>query len=162
MGKPAIAAKRAGAIAVLCAAAAAGAADARFVASADGQEVLDTKTNLVWRRCTEGLSWDGKSCKGKVARFKFGEAKQRAEAAKPVDGKAWRVPAKDELATLVIKGKGKPMIDAEAFPNTPNALHWAKRPGYDDNLNGWMIDFGTGKGFGGTGAKEALRLVRDK
>jgi hypothetical protein len=147
-------------VSVLCAAAFA--ADSRFVVSADGQEVLDTKTSLVWRRCAEGMSWDGKACQGKVAKYKFGEAKQRADAAAPAQGKAWRVPTKDELASLVIKQKKKPMTDAAAFPNTPASLYWAKRPGFDDNLNGWMIDFGSGKGFGGSGAKEAVRLVRDK
>jgi hypothetical protein len=138
------------------------AADTRFVVSADGQEVHDTQTNLVWRRCAEGMAWEGSACKGKATRFKFGDAKKHAEDAAPADGKAWRIPTRDELKTIVIKQKKKPMTDAQAFPNTPASLYWAKRPGYDDNLNGWMIDFGTGKGFGGSGAKEAVRLVRDK
>lgn len=155
-------ARLAAALGVSLACAAAFAADTRFVVSADGQEVLDTKTSLIWRRCTEGMSWDGKACTGKVAKYKFGEAKQRADAAAPVQGKAWRVPTKDELSTLVIKQNKKPFTDVDAFPNTPASLYWAKRPGFDDNLNGWMIDFGSGKGFGGSGAKEAVRLVRDK
>ena len=155
-------AQLAAAIGLACVCAGAIAADERFVVSADGQEVLDTKTSLVWRRCVEGMQWDGKACKGKATRYKFGEAKQRADAAAPAQGKAWRVPTKDELSTLVIKQKKKPMTDKEAFPNTPPSLQWAKRPGFDDNLNGWMIDFGSGKGFGGSGAKESVRLVRDK
>ena len=152
----------AGALGVSLVCAAAFAADARFVVSADGQEVLDTKTSLVWRRCTEGTAWDGKACKGKATKFKFADAKKQAEAAAPVSGKAWRLPTKDELLTIVIKQKKKPMTDMEAFPGTPSSLYWAKRPGYDDNLTGWMIDFGSGKGFGGSGSKEAVRLVRDK
>ena len=137
------------------------AADARFVVSADGQEVLDTRTSLVWRRCVEGMTWDGSTCKGKAAKYKFGEAKQKAEAAAPERGKPWRVPMKDELATLVIQQKKKPMTDKGAFPNTPASLLWAKRPGFDDNLNGWMIHFGSGKVFGGIGTKGFVRLVRD-
>jgi hypothetical protein len=155
-------ARLAGALVLGCIGSAVFAADARFVVSGDGQEVLDTKTSLVWRRCVEGMTFDGKACKGKPAKYKFGEAKQRADAAAPAQGKAWRVPSKEELSTLVVKQKKKPMTDAEAFPNTPSSLQWAKRPGFDDNLNGWMIDFGSGKGFGGSGAKESVRLVRDK
>jgi hypothetical protein len=162
MRKTGLAARIAAALGISLACAAAFAADARFTVSADGQEVLDAKTSLVWRRCVEGMAWDGSACKGKAARYKFGEAKQRADAASPAQGKAWRVPTKDELSTLVVKQKKKPMTDAQAFPNTPASLQWAKRPGFDDNLNGWMIDFATGKGFGGSGAKESLRLVRDK
>src|SRR3569832_197554 len=138
------------------------AAQDRFIPSADGQEVLDTKTNLVWRRCVEGQAWDGKACKGKVVKYKFGDAKKLADGVTPASGKAWRVPTKDELSSIVIKQKKKPMTDVAAFPNAPTGLLWAKRPGYEDNLNGWMIDFGNGKGFGGAGAKEAVRLVRDK
>jgi hypothetical protein len=108
------------------------------------------------------MKWEGDACKGKVTKFKFGDAKKQADAAAPGGGKAWRVPTKDELSSIIIKQKKKPMTDMQAFPNTPSSLVWAKRPGYDDNLNGWMIDFGSGKGFGGSGAKEAVRLVRDK
>jgi hypothetical protein len=146
-------------IPLLCASAFA--ADARFVVSADGQEVLDTRTQLVWRRCVEGMSWDGAACKGKASKFKFGEARQHAQAAPGAPGKAWRLPMKDELFSIVIKQKKKPMTDTAAFPDAPASLHWAKRPGFDDNLNGWMVDFGSGKGFGGSGAKQAVRLVRD-
>ena len=137
-------------------------APARFVASGDGQEVLDTKTSLVWRRCAEGMLFDGTTCKGKVLKFKFADAKGHAGSAAPAEGKGWRVPTKEELATLVIKQKAKPLIDAEAFPNTPKGLYWAKRPGFDDNLNAWMMDFNNGHTYGGTGSKQALRLVRDK
>ncbi|HUR88605.1 MAG TPA: DUF1566 domain-containing protein [Ramlibacter sp.] len=162
MRKSAWIARLAGALVASFVGGSAFAADTRFIVSADGQEVLDTKTSLVWRRCTEGMAWDGKECKGKVNKYKFGDAKKLADEAAPASGKPWRVPTKDELSTIVIKQKKKPMTDAEAFPGTPSSLYWAKRPGYDDNLNGWMIDFGSGKGFGGSGAKEAVRLVRDK
>ena len=53
------------------------------------------------------------------------------------------------------------MTDVQAFPGTPGSLQWAKRAGFDDNLNGWIVDFGTGKSFDGPGATEAVRLVRD-
>jgi hypothetical protein len=135
-------------------------ADVRFVVSADGQEVLDNQTNLVWRRCVEGMTWDGTGCRGKAAKYQFGAAKRHGEELAASQGKPWRVPTAGELKSIVIKQKKKPMTDVQAFPGAPSSLHWAKRPGFDDNLNGWMVDFGTGKSFGGSGATEAVRLVR--
>lgn len=133
----------------------------RFMPSADGQEVLDTKTNLVWRRCVEGMKWDGKTCAGKPLKMKYALAKQRAAEEK--GGQAWRVPAKEELTTLVDKQqKKKPLVDQDAFPNQPKVLYWAKRQGFDDNLNAWTVDFGNGKAYGDGGNKHGLRLVREK
>ena len=139
----------------------AAAAAARFTVSADGQEVTDTTTNLVWRRCVEGQSFDGTTCKGKATGFKFAGAKEAAASAAKAAGKAWRVPSKDELAALVIKGKKKPFIDAAAFPAAPAAPTWASRPGFDDNLNAFLVNFKNGHVDGNSGAgKFALRLVR--
>jgi len=75
----------------------------RFTVSADGQDVTDTTTKLSWRRCAEGLRWDGKACTGKVKTFKYAEAKEAAAAAAKGDAKAWRIPTKDELVALVDK-----------------------------------------------------------
>jgi len=35
-------------------------AEGRFVVSADGQEVTDTQTKLIWQRCAVGQKLDGK------------------------------------------------------------------------------------------------------
>jgi hypothetical protein len=136
-------------------------AQGRFTISADGQEVTDSTTQLTWRRCAEGERWDGKACSGKATRFSYAGAKQAAESAKN-GGKAWRVPTRDELVALVdMQAKKKPKIDTSAFPNTPNAPFWASRPGSDDNLNAWLVNFGNGKVHANLGqAKFPLRLVR--
>ena len=144
---------------------AAGAAQAQtaaaspFSISGDGQEVTDSRSGLVWRRCAEGLKWDGKTCAGKLAKFKLAGAKEAAKAA----GGGWRLPTKDELVGLVVKGKKKPLIDDAAFPGTPKTLFWSTRPGFDDNLNAWLVNFSNGKVDGNSGAgKFALRLVHAK
>jgi hypothetical protein len=133
----------------------------RFVPSADGQEVLDTQTSLVWRRCVEGMKWDGKTCTGKPLKLKFGLAKQHASKEKATTA-AWRIPTREELGTLVVKQKAKPLVDGEAFPNQPKVLYWARRKGFDDNLNAWTLDFGNGKAYGDGGNKHGVRLVREK
>jgi hypothetical protein len=148
--------------ALLAVAAASSHAQARFKVSGDGQEVLDATTQLTWRRCPEGIQWDGKTCSGKLAKFSYAGAKQQAASAAKTGAKEWRIPSRDELLTIVDKqAKKKPRIDGTAFPKTPSAPFWATRPGTDDNLNAWLVSFANGKVTGNAGqAKFPLRLVR--
>lgn len=136
-------------------------AHGRFAVSADGQQVTDSSNGLVWRRCAEGMTWNGRLCAGKPLRVKLAGAKAAARAA-AADGKAWRLPTRDELRTLVdAKAKKKPRIDATAFPNTPALSFWATREGTDDNLNAWLINFSNGRTYANLGqAKFPIRLVR--
>ena len=135
-------------------------AQGRFTVSADGTEVSDPKSGLSWRRCAEGLQWDGKACTGKLLKFTFAGAKKAATEAAST-GKTWRVPTRDELVGLVDNTHKKPKIDAEAFPKTPSMPFWAVRPGSTDDLNAWLVSFSNGKVTGNVGqAKFPLRLVR--
>lgn len=148
---------RLAAFSLLALAAASSQAQGRFTTSADGQEVTDTTTQLVWRRCAEGLAWDGKTCKGKLAKFKYADAKIEAKNV----GKGWRIPSREELVGLVDMAKKKPRIDPMAFPATPSAPFWATKQGSDDNLNAWLVSFANGKVRANLGeAKFPLRLVR--
>ena len=144
-------------------AAASAGAQGRFMVSADGAEVTDTSTKLVWRRCVEGMHWDGKACAGKVMKFKFAEAKRHAADSAKASGQAWAIPARTELVSIVDRTpkKKKPLIDNAAFPQTPALQVWATRPGTDDNLNAWLVSFANGKVYGNMGeARFPLRLVR--
>jgi hypothetical protein len=153
---------RLAAIGVLALAAGASHGQGRFTVSADGQEVSDTATRLTWRRCAEGMRWDGKACSGKMVKYSYAGAKEWAARSAKDDGKAWRIPAREELAALVdMAQKKKPRIDAQAFPQTPSAPFWASRAGSNDNLNAWLVSFSSGKVRANLGqAKFPLRLVR--
>lgn len=136
-------------------------AQGRYTVSADGQEVQDTQAKLTWRRCAEGMRWDGKACTGKASKFSYGAAQQHASAQASASAQAWRLPTKAELLSLVDKSKKKPLIDTSAFPGTPNAMFWATRPEANDNLNAWIVNFGNGRVYGNTGSKAPhVRLVR--
>jgi hypothetical protein len=135
--------------------------EGRFAVSSDGQEVTDATSHLTWRRCAEGMRWNGKACAGKLAKYTYAGAKKAAEAAKS-SGKAWRIPAREELVALVdMKAKKKPRVDGGAFPNSTNGPYWASREGSDDDLNAWLVNFGNGKVHANLGqAKFPLLLVR--
>ena len=139
---------RIAALALFALVATASQAQGRFAISADGQEVTDTTTRLTWRRCAEGMRWDGKACSGKLAKFSYATAKQAAASAAKSAAKAWRIPTRDELVALVDMAKKKPRIDPQAFPQTPSAPFWASRPGSDDDLNAWLVNFANGKVHG--------------
>ncbi len=134
-------------------------AEGRFKVSADGQEVTDSSSQLTWRRCAEGLTYDGSKCSGKLARYDYRGAKRVAASA---GAKGWHVPSREELLTLVDKNaKKKPKIDPVAFPNTPSTAFWAARAGSDDDLNAWLVNFANGRVMGNLGEKKfPLRLVR--
>ena len=153
---------RIAALAVFALVATASHGQGRFSISSDGQDVTDTTTKLAWRRCAEGLRWDGKACSGKLMKYKYPEAKDAAAAAAKADGKAWRIPTRDELVALVDKtAKKKPRIDVKAFPQTPAQPFWAMRPGTDDDLSAWLVNFSNGKVSGNAGQRRfPLRLVR--
>ena len=137
-------------------------AEGRFAISADGHEVTDSVSHLVWRRCAEGVLWDGKACSGRPGTFSYGAAKKAAVAIAQREGKAWRIPAREELVALVdMTKKKKPRIDSQAFPQTPAKLFWATRAGSEDDLNAWLVSFANGKVRANNGqSKFPLRLVR--
>lgn len=136
-------------------------AQTRFTVSADGQEVSDSTTQLTWRRCVEGMSWDGKTCTGKPLKFSFAAAQKHAASTASSTGKAWRAPTKVELQSLIDKTQKKTKIDGSTFPATPKSMFWATRPETKDNLNAWIVNFGNGKVYGNSGSKAPhIRLVR--
>lgn len=145
------------------AAAANATAQGRYVVSADGNEVTDNESQLMWRRCAEGMRWDGKACAGKPMKFKYAEAKRWTVEAARKGAAGWRIPTRAELTSLVDRTpkKKKPLIDIQAFPQTPALQFWAVRPGTDDNLNAWLVSFSNGRVYGNLGeARFPLRLVR--
>jgi hypothetical protein len=129
----------------------------RYSIKKDG--VLDKKTDLTWARCSIGQRWKGKlGCVGIVKSFTFQEAQQQG-------GKGWRVPTKDELASLIDytrKGTAPaPIIDIVAFPDMYllKYVYWSSTP--IDAKEGWNVDFQEGSiNNDPLVSTNALRLVR--
>jgi Protein of unknown function (DUF1566) len=150
-------------VALLLPLAATAATAAPFEISADGREVTDAATGLVWRRCAEGLQWDGRACEGDAQTFSFDKARQHAQFESTNSKKNWRVPTLKELFTLVDKAQPAPTIDPKAFPNTPAIQFWTSTLNAKENHRAHFVFFATGLSNEDVRVMPLhLRLVRDK
>ena len=136
--------------------------------------VSDEKTELMWKRCSEGLS--GTTCSGKLGWYTWESALQQATAVNRVGFGGysdWRLPTIKELQSILEKqnppkpgahriGFPKPKIDTRAFPRTANVWYWSASTWPDDRAYAWAVYFG---GYTLAGPKDeayCVRLVRDK
>jgi hypothetical protein len=125
----------------------------QYIDHGDGT-VTDTKTGLMWKRCSEGLS--GENCEdGEIEKYEWDDAKQRFKNVDYAGYSYWRLPTIDELKTLVYcsKGKGmegdckegseKPTINQQAFPKTTWG-YWSGTPNADSSDYEWYVNFDYG------------------
>ena len=123
------------------------AAFAQLNISLDGTEVTDSKTNLTWKRCAEGMTWNGTNCSGTAAIFTHDGALQ--QAAIQAGSVGWRLPNVKELSSIVDKSAINPAIDSATFPSTPPTIFWSSSPFVSAPSSAWVVDFGVGV-VGGT------------
>ncbi len=115
-----------------------------FVISANGQEVTDSATGLIWRRCPEGMTWNGSICNNSATFYDHENALKRATSEASSSKLNWRLPNAKELETLLIENAANPALDVTAFPNTPNELFWSSTPYSGDSDGAWVVDFSVG------------------
>lgn len=118
-----------------------------FVVHGNGT-VTHTPTGLMWKRCSEGQSWDGSTCTGMASFFTWQEALNHANTAPTFAGhNDWRLPNRKELASLVERRCWSPSINTVLFPQTPPFRFWSSSPSADGSawdvrfLNGRVRDF---------------------
>ena len=137
-----------------------------FPTAPDGSEVTDTKTGLIWRRCAEGMTWNGGTCAGTPLTFTHEAALQRAAAQASSTGVAWRLPNIKELSSIVDRSLTNPSIDRTAFPATPSKLFWSSTPYVSAPSSAQVTDFNSGSSGGTINPRNDpiltnyLRLVR--
>lgn len=128
----------------------------RFTFNKDGSEVIDKTTGLTWRRCAEGMNWNGTTCAGAANSFTFDNAQVHARTQN-----GWRLPEVKELESLVDRTRSNPAIDTTVFPGTVSRWHWSSTPYASNPSSAWVVDFTYGSiydSFRGFGL--AIRLVR--
>ena len=116
----------------------------RFVPNASGEEVTDTQTGLIWRRCSEGQTWTGSTCTGTYSTHRWVDALGYTKSIATRMGVAWRLPNVKELQTLVDRGVAFPAINSGGFPNTPTVEFWTATPQPGSVSIAAYVDFSRG------------------
>lgn len=120
--------------------------------AADGSEVKDTVTGLIWKRCPEGMIWNTptvNTCNGTAATYTHENALLRAKTEATSSGKAWRVPNVKELSSITQLGVSvNPSIDTTAFPATLSSSFWTSSPYVGHSSYAWVVDFYNGNVYG--------------
>jgi hypothetical protein len=141
--------------------------------------------DLMWKRCSEGQTWTGSTCRGSADKYEWQEALNYAKDVSYAGYSDWRVPTIKEINTLVYCSNGsiqykldgynslpctrdgnyqRPTINQTLFPNTPEATFWSSSPYLDYSDSAWRLYFDSGSDGGGTyqGYSYRVRLVRNK
>jgi hypothetical protein len=131
----------------------------RFTVQSNGT-VKDSKTGLMWKQCSEGLSGAGCSV-GSAATYTWQSALQQAQAVN-ASGFAgytdWRVPNVKELRSIVERQCYDASINLGIFPNTPSSYYWSSSPVADGSNDAWIVYFYYG--YDGWNAKDNASYVR--
>ena len=138
--------------------------------------VTHNKTGLMWMRCLLGQTWDGNTCSSSSQTYEWSAALQAADGYSFAAYSNWRLPNKNELASIVEEACYSPAINTLAFPNTPTSASWADwsssavwsstpaegyHSGYANSNFVWYVDFGYGiVGAYTNGGNLLVRLVR--
>lgn len=110
----------------------------------DGATVVDGQTGLRWQRCSVGQTFlQNNTCKGSPKKFNFLQAQKQTKFFVQPSG-IWRVPTKNEIATLIDKTKIDLKIDTSIFPDVSdkNRFFWTCDL-YEDGA-AWYADFYSG------------------
>jgi hypothetical protein len=103
--------------------------------------LLDVTTDLVWRRCSEGQTWNGSTCEGEAIKYTWQAALQLAHQASDEDLLGWRLPNVKELASITERDCVRPAVNSSLFPATPPDDFWTSTPSADDPDRAWVVAF---------------------
>ena len=123
--------------------------------------VLHRPTQLVWMRCARGQAWNGSGCTGDADLLDWAGALSAADGADDLGQTDWRVPNRNELASIVETRCHGPAIHATIFPDSPAAGFWTASPVSGHPGEAWIVDFDDGAlEARPTNQTSALRMVR--
>ncbi len=135
----------------------------RYVDHGNGT-VTDTRTGLMWQRCADGQSGTDCGTGTPTVHASFAAALGRAAAVNADAAGAghghddWRVPNRNELASLVQPTCAAPAINRLRFPSTSSTF-WTSSPAGASMA--WVVDFNEGQvGPAVINGNRRLRLVR--
>lgn len=115
----------------------------------DDGTVTHNITGLMWMRCLLGQTWTGTTCSGNAQVYNWAAALYAAEAFSFADYNDWRLPNKNELASLVERACYKPAINTTAFPNAyaegkVSSPNWSSSENPNFSHTAWYVLFDSG------------------
>lgn len=137
----------------------------RFVDNHDGT-VTDKVTGLMWKRCSEGQTWNGNDCVGNAKKFTWQEALRHSEGVSHSGYADWHLPNVKELTSILERACYPPQINLETFPSLPDdgsssyePTYWTSSPlildGEAAGESPWYVN------FSGYGAELPVVLTSD-
>jgi Protein of unknown function (DUF1566) len=114
--------------------------------------VTDTVTGLMWQRAVSATLYPWADATAACAALAFGGHDD------------WRAPTEIELISLVDPSAPTgPLVDATAFPETPEGYYWSSVPMADASPNAWLVDFISGSAYdAAVDGPEYVRCVRSR
>ena len=151
--------------------------DASFTDNGDGT-IIDNCTNLMWKKCSEGLS--GATCgTGSASTMTWENALAQCETVAlcnddtfAVDGDCsenegvkyndWRLPNINELLSIVNYSTASPSINTTYFPNTMSGYYYSSTNRFSNSLYAWGFTFSSSyTNYIGKSVSSYVRCVRD-
>jgi hypothetical protein len=138
----------------------------QFEINSDGT-ASDKKTGLIWKRCSEGQTWDGINCSGALTQLSWRGALGHAASHSYAGYSDWRLPNIKELSSIIERQCANPAINKVIFPATPvdPNHYWSSSPYRQSNNNGRAMTVHFVSGNVTTYEKEwpaFFRLVRNE
>lgn len=135
-----------------------------FVEQAEGT-LTDMRFGLMWSRCSVGQSWSGSTCVGSGSLYDWSTALVTASSYELSGLSGWRLPNKNELASLLDTQCGNPAINETLFPGTDlvsSVSWWTNSPSAASTYESWSIEFDLGVvETNDRSSMYQLRLVRE-
>lgn len=123
---------------------------------------IHRKTGLEWMRCSVGQSWNGSTCTGEAEVFSWRLAVKAGEESNFANHTDWRLPDRDELASIIEQRCFSPAVNEAIFPNTSSNWYWSSTLDPHYSFVAWYITFYNGRADSGfrTDSNGRVRLVR--
>jgi Protein of unknown function (DUF1566)/Repeat of unknown function (DUF5648) len=122
----------------------------------EGAEVIDSKTGLIWKRCAEGMAWNGNTCIGTSGVFTH-----EAALAQALSQTGWRLPNRKELGSLADRETINTAQSSAVFLGTTlDSGFWSASP---DTFQpqAWVATLSGYVNFGYRSGGGYVRLVRN-
>jgi Protein of unknown function (DUF1566) len=122
-----------------------------------GAEVIDSKTGLIWRRCAEGMAWNGNTCIGTSEVFTHEKAFAQAQSQT-----GWRLPNRKELGSLADRETIDTAQSSAVFLGTTlDSGFWSNSPDTLQPFQAWLATLSGYVNFGYRSNGGYVRLVRN-